>query len=88
MKSAGLSDGTRIRLELSGAGGTVADLVVDDRRGKLVDPEPGTIQRIEGSALAYLLEIAGRHEMAESARGLEVHGEAAGALLERYRLFG
>ena len=88
VKGAGLPDGTRIRMELSGLGGTLADLVVAERRGKLAEPESGTADRITGPALAYLLEIAGRPEMAESAGGLEVEGEAARALLEGYRLFG
>lgn len=88
VKGAGLPDRTRIRLELSGPGGTVADLVITDRRGSLVEPEAGTPERIEGPALAYLLEIAGRHEMAETAGGLKVKGDAARALLAGYRLFG
>jgi uncharacterized protein (TIGR03083 family) len=88
VKGAKLPDGTRIFLDLGGPGGTVADLVVADRRGNLVDAEPGTIDRIAGPALAYLLEISGRHDMAEAAGGLEVDGEAAKALLAGYRLFG
>ena len=88
VKAAGLPDGTRIHLGLSGPGGTVADLVITDGRGSLVEPEAGTPERIEGPALAYLLEIAGRHEMAENAGGLKVKGDAARALLAGYRLFG
>lgn len=88
VKGAGLPDGTRIRLELTGPGGTSADLVVTARRGSLVDPEPGTLSRIAGSGLAYVLEISGRHEMAQAAGGLEVEGEAAETLLTGYRLFG
>lgn len=88
VKGAGLPNGTRIRLELTGPGGTSADLVVADRRGNLVDPESVTVDRIAGPALAYLLEISGRHEMAETAEGLEVQGEAAEALLAGFRLFG
>ena len=88
VKGADLADGTRILLDLNGPGGTKTDLVVADRRGNLVDPEPGTTERVVGSALAYLLEIAGRHQMAESAGGLQVEGDAAQALLEGYRLFG
>jgi len=88
VKGAGLADWTRIRLELSGLGGASADLVVSARRGNLSEPEPGTADRVEGSALAYLLEIAGRHEMAEAVGGLVVEGDAARKLLEGYRLFG
>jgi len=88
VKGAGLPDGTRIRLELSGRGGTVADLVVADRRGTLVEAAPDTGERIEAPALAYLLEISGRHEMAQAAGGLEVEGEAAESLLAGFRLFG
>ena len=88
VKGAGLADGTRIRLDLSGPGGTVADLAITDRRGNLVSPEPGTGEVVVGSGLAYLLEIAGRPEVAEAAGGLQVEGEAARALLDGYRLFG
>jgi uncharacterized protein (TIGR03083 family) len=88
VKGASLPDESRIRLELSGLGGTGSDLVVADRRGTLVEAAPATTERIEGFALAYLLEIAGRHEMAETAGGLQVDGAAAQALLAGYRLFG
>ena len=88
VKGADLADGTRIRLELSGSGGTLADLVVADRRGNLVSPDPGTVEHITGPGLAYLLEIAGRHEMAKAAGGVVVGGQGATALLEGYRLFG
>ena len=88
VKGADLADGTRVRLELSGPGGVASDLVVADRRGELVDPATDTIERVEGSALAFLLEIAGRHEMAEAIGGLQVEGAAARALLNGYRLFG
>jgi len=88
VKAAGLPDGTRIRLDLSGPGGTLADLVVTDRRGTLVESVSGASERIEGPALAYLLEVAGRNEMAEAAGGLKVEGDAARALLAGYRLFG
>ncbi len=87
VKGAGLPDGTRIRMELSGEGGITADLVVADRRGGFEPPGPAVAHRIEGPALAYLLEVAGRHEMAEAAGGLLVEGEAARALLAGYRLF-
>lgn len=88
VKGADLPDGSRILLDLNGPGGAVADLVVADRRGTLVDPEPGTVERIAGPGLAYVLAISGRHEMAEAAGGLEVEGEAAEALVAGYRLFG
>ena len=88
VKGAALADGSRIFLDLGGPGGTSADLVVADRRGNLVDPEPGTPSRIAGSGLAYVLEISGRHEMAQAAGGLEVEGAAAEKLLAGYRLFG
>ena len=88
VKGAGLADGTRILLDLSGPGGTTAELVLADGRGTLAAPDPETVDRILGSGLAYLLEIAGRHDMAESDGGLRVEGEAATALLEGYRLFG
>lgn len=88
VKSARLPDGTRIRLELSAPGGAVTDLVVTDGRGNLVTPEPATVERIVGPGLAYLLEVSGRHPMAEAVGGLEVVGDTAGALLDGYRLFG
>jgi uncharacterized protein (TIGR03083 family) len=88
VKGAGLPDGTWILLEVTGPGGTTADLVVTDRRGTLVDPEPGATSQISGPGLAYVLEVSGRHEMARAAGVLEVEGEAAKALLAGYRLFG
>jgi hypothetical protein len=62
--------------------------VVTDGRGNLVTPEPATVERIVGPGLAYLLEVSGRHPMAEAVGGLEVVGDTAGALLDGYRLFG
>jgi uncharacterized protein (TIGR03083 family) len=88
VKAAGLPDGTRIRMDLSGPGGTVADLVVADRRGNLISPEPDPVERIRGPALSYLLEVAGRPEMAKAAGELDVEGASARTLLDRYRLFG
>jgi uncharacterized protein (TIGR03083 family) len=88
VKGAGLGDGTRVNLNLSGPGGTEADLVVSNRRGNLTQPEPVTTASIVGPALAYLLEIAGRHDMAEAAGGLNVEGQAARTLIDGYQLFG
>ena len=88
VKGAGLPDGTRIRLELDGEGGITADLFVAGGRGGFEPPGPPVVDRIAGSGLAYLLEVAGRHEMAEAAGGLVVEGGAARALLAGYRLFG
>ncbi len=88
VKGAGLPDGTRIRFELSGEGGITGDLLVVDRRGGFEPPGPSVLDRIGGPALAYLLEVAGRHEMAEASGGLVVEGTSARTLLDGYRLFG
>ena len=87
VKKAGVPDGTRIRLDLSGPGGRTADVVVEGKRGRLEEPSGEPSDRIEGSAAAYLLVAAGRPEMAGAAGGVKATGEAAQALLERYRMF-
>jgi uncharacterized protein (TIGR03083 family) len=87
VKRAGLPDGTRIAFDLAGPGGVAADLVIAAGRGEMEPSSGDTVETIRGPALAYLLEVAGRPTMAEAAGGLEVEGEAARALLERYRLF-
>ncbi|MDX1691246.1 MAG: maleylpyruvate isomerase N-terminal domain-containing protein [Acidimicrobiia bacterium] len=87
VKGAGLTDGTRIRLEIDGPGGTLADLVVSGRRGNLVDPDDATTDRVAGPGLAYLLAVSGRAEMADAAGGLTVAGDDAVRFLSGYRLF-
>jgi uncharacterized protein (TIGR03083 family) len=88
VKQAGLPDGTRIAFDLEGPGGVAADLVVAGGRGSMEPPSGEASEGVRGSGLAYLLAVGGRSGMAEAAGGLEVSGEAARALLDRYRLFG
>jgi hypothetical protein len=87
VKRAGLPDGTRISFDLTGSGGVAADLVITGGRGEMETPTGTAADMIGGPALAYLLDIAGRPGQAEAAGGLDVEGEAARVLLERYRLF-
>jgi len=88
VKKAGLSDGTKIRLTLTGAAARESDLVVFDGKGRLVatsDHIPA--ERIEGTATAYLLVATGRDALAEDAGGITAKGAAANALLQKYRMF-
>ncbi|NIS28852.1 MAG: hypothetical protein GWN07_01970 [Actinobacteria bacterium] len=87
VKGAGLPDGTRIRLDVEGPGGTAADLVVENGRARLEPPHGETDDRIAGPGLAFLLAVAGREGMTAAAGGLDVSGDAAKAFLEGYRLF-
>lgn len=87
VKGARLPDGTHIRLDIEGAGGTSSDLVVEGGRGNLGPPHGETTDRIAGTGLAYLLAVAGRRAMVDAAGGLDVSGDAAAALLGGYRLF-
>ncbi len=88
VKGAGLPDGTRIRLDLRGAGGVTGDLVVTGSRGTVELPGDTPDDRVAGSGLAYLLAVAGREGPAEAAGGLEIVGEPARKLIAGYRLFG
>lgn len=87
VKKAGLPDGSRVRLDLSGPGGRTVDVRVDDGRGALSEPDGGSGDRVDGTALAYLLLVAGRPSMAEAAGGVRAGGETAERFLERYRIF-
>jgi uncharacterized protein (TIGR03083 family) len=84
VKQAGLEDGTRIRLAIDDGGG---DLVVSGGRGNIEPPQTGTVDRIVGPGLAFVLTVAGRGEMAAAAGGLEVSGDSAEQFLAGYRLF-
>ncbi|MFO7547803.1 MAG: maleylpyruvate isomerase N-terminal domain-containing protein [Acidimicrobiia bacterium] len=88
VKRAGLADGTRVRLDLSGPAGVAADLVVEGGRGRLEEArgEPDAV--ISGPGIAYALRAGGRRHPAELVSALEVAGEPAERLLETYRLFG
>lgn len=87
VKKAGIEDG-RIRLDLSGPGGGVADLVVSNRRGSLVDPEgDDPSDAVVGTAPAFVLVAAGRERLAEEAGGVVARGADARRLLEGYRIF-
>jgi uncharacterized protein (TIGR03083 family) len=86
VKGAGLGDGARVRLDLSGPGGASVDLVVEAGRGRIEpasDPPPSDV--IEGRGMAFLLAVGGRSP--ELAGGLEVTGPTAARLLDGYRLF-
>ncbi len=83
VKQAGLSDGSRIRLEIDGAGG---DLVVAGGRGGLEPFAPDAEDRIVGSGLAFLVAASGRAGKIDAGE-LEVVGATAARFLDGYRLF-
>ena len=85
VKGAGLPDGTRIGICLEGR--PPVDLLIENRRGRLVGPDPDTTDRISGSGPAFVMAAAGRDRMVGAAGGLIVIGEAARAFLTGYRLF-
>lgn len=87
VKKAGLADGSRVRLDLSGVGGRTVDLVVDSGRAATVEPEGEVPDRIEGNGVAYAMVVEGRPPVAEAAGGVKAAGRAATALLDRFRIF-
>lgn len=88
VKQANLPDGSRVRLELTGPGARSRDVVVKGTRGACAEPTGDSVSdRIEGSAVAYLLLVTGRQAPAEAV-GLPVaHGPLAQRLLDSYRMF-
>jgi uncharacterized protein (TIGR03083 family) len=86
-KKAKLPDGTRIRLELTGPAGTTEDVVVDGGRGRVEAPSGDPDGWVRGSAAAFALLVAGRGALAEQLGGVQAEGEAAQALVDRYRFF-
>lgn len=87
VKKAGLGDGSRVRVDLSGSAGRTVDVVVEGGRGAVAEPEGETGDVVAGPAPAFLLVAAGRPEMAEMAGGVGAQGDAATSLLEGYRIF-
>jgi uncharacterized protein (TIGR03083 family) len=86
-RKAGLADGTRVRLELTGAAGTTEDVVVVGGRGR-VEPPSGTPDgTVRATAAAFALLVAGRAALAEAAGGVHAEGEAAERLVATYRFF-
>lgn len=83
VKQAGLSEGSRIRLEIDGEGG---DLVVAGGRGGLEPYAPETGDRIVGAGLAFLAAASGRAGKIPAGE-LEVTGPTAVRFLDGYRLF-
>lgn len=88
VKRAGLAEGTRIRLEIDGPGGTRSDLVVADGRGRLVEGDGPPDGRVAGPGLAFALRTGGRRHPPELAAGLVVEGAPARVLVDRFGLFG
>lgn len=88
VKQSRLPDGSRVRLELTGPGARTCDVVVSGTRGACATPSAESVsERIEGSAVAFLLLVTGRQAPAESI-GLPVaHGPLAERLLDGYRMF-
>ncbi len=88
VKRAGLAEGTRIRLDLSGPGAGRQDVVVTEGRGVLGAPAGEPAGTIAGRGIGYVLAGGGRHAMVDAVGGLRVDGEPARRLVESYRLFG
>jgi len=87
-KQARATEGQRLRLSLAGSGGVDHDVVM--RAGKAIiesqNGEPDAI--INGTGLAYLLAVSGRHALVPAGGGLVASGEPARVLLEKFRLVG
>ncbi|MGH8873839.1 MAG: maleylpyruvate isomerase family mycothiol-dependent enzyme [Acidimicrobiia bacterium] len=88
VKQAGLPEGTRVLLELSGPGATSFDVTVEGGRGRVGRPQGRPDAAVSGPGLAFVLAAGGRPSMAQAAGGLRVEGDAAHRLLERFGLFG
>lgn len=88
VKQAHLLDGTRVRLEIAGPGGTTADLVVSEGRGRLVDVSGHADGRIAGPGIAFALRAGGRRHPAELITDLLVEGPPAAELIDHFGLFG
>jgi len=86
-RSARLPDGTRIGLVISGPGGGEGDLVVEGGRGSLIEQSGTATDRVTGTGLAFLLAVAGRWSLADTAGGLTVEGNTARRFVEGYALF-
>lgn len=87
VKKAGLADGTRVRLDLTGPGARTVDIAVADGRGALLPPEGTPTATLRGTGAALLVAVAGREAMIDAAGGLQPDGPAAAQLAERYRYF-
>jgi uncharacterized protein (TIGR03083 family) len=87
-KRVGAGEGQRLRLSLSGPAGVEHDVVM--RGGKaVVEGSDGIPEAsINGTALAYLLAVSGRHALVPAGGGLVATGEPARAFLEKFRLVG
>ncbi len=88
VKRAGLAEGTRIRLDLTGPGAGRKDVVVTEGRGVLVTPAGEPAGTVAGRGIGYVLAAGGRHAMIDAVGGLRVEGEPARRLVASYRLFG
>lgn len=84
VKKVGLADASRVRIELRGRGGFTSDLVVERRRGSLVEADGSTTDRIEGTAAAFLMGATARPEWRDRAGGIRAHGPTARKFLEGY----
>ena len=84
VKKAGLPDGSRVRIELSGPAGFTSDLLVEGRRGELLEPAGDTRERVEGTSAAFLLIATARPQWTEMAGGIRADGPRARQLLEGY----
>jgi uncharacterized protein (TIGR03083 family) len=87
-KQVGAGDGEAITLRLTGPAGVEGEVSKRDGRAALTPAPLGADPAIEGSGLAYLLAVSGRHGQAAAAGGLVARTERARQLLERFRIVG
>jgi hypothetical protein len=87
-KRVGAADGEAVSLLLTGPEGIEGEVLKKDGRAALTIGPAGPDPAIEGSGLAYLLAVSGRHGQTAAAGGLIARTERARQLLERFRLVG
>ena len=84
VKQAGIIHDCRIRLDLAGPGGVVADLVIESRRGRLEPPTGEPTDRVTGTSAAFLFATVDRRAWWEQVGTLTVDGPAANRLADGY----
>jgi uncharacterized protein (TIGR03083 family) len=84
VKQARITGDCRIRLDLRGRGGTVTDLVIQGRRGRLEPPTGDPTDRVTGPTAAFLFGAVDRREWWDVVGPLETEGEAARRLAAGY----
>jgi uncharacterized protein (TIGR03083 family) len=84
VKRASLPEGFRCGFDLSGAHEIKADLVVEGGRGRFVDADTATVDRVEGTTTSYFFVAAGRPQWADEGGGITSTGPQAQRLLDEF----